>query len=133
MRRGMRRGPGLVGTMARTAVVAGTATVAVKGVSGAMNKGKNSAPAEPSADQTEMAQKAAAYDDIQQQQAIDEAAARAVAAQSAPAAAPAVAPAAPAGGQGDPIAELQKLADMKSQGLITDEEFAAMKAKVVGS
>ncbi len=36
-----RRGrPGLVGTMARTAVVAGTATVVAKGVSGAMGGGK---------------------------------------------------------------------------------------------
>ena len=33
----MRRGPGLVGTMARTAVVAGTATAVAKGVSGSMD------------------------------------------------------------------------------------------------
>ena len=120
--------------MARTAVVAGTATVAVKGVSGAMNKGdKQAAPAQPTAEQTEMAQKAAAYDDMQQQQQIDDAAAAAVAAQTAAqAAAPPPPPPAPAAATGDdPVAQLQKLADMKAQGLITDEEFAAMKAKIV--
>jgi Short C-terminal domain len=130
----MRRGPGLVGTVARTAVVAGTATVAVKGVSGAMNKGdKQTAPAQPTPEQTEMAQKAAAYDDLQQQQQIDDAAAAAVAAQTAAqAAAPPPPPPAPAAAAGDdPVAQLQKLADMKAQGLITDEEFAAMKAKIV--
>ena len=44
MRRGpvvvnTRRGPGLMGTMAKTAVIAGTATVTAKAVSGAMNSG----------------------------------------------------------------------------------------------
>ncbi len=34
---GPRRGPGLVGTMARTAVIAGTATAVSKGVSGHMD------------------------------------------------------------------------------------------------
>ena len=38
MRRPMRRGPGLVGTMARTAVVAGTATAVVGGVKGHQQK-----------------------------------------------------------------------------------------------
>ena len=121
--------------MARTAVVAGTATVAVKGVSGAMNKGdKQASPAQPTPEQTEMAQKAAAYDDLQQQQQIDAAAAAAVAAQTAAQAAtpPPPPPAAPAEAAGDdPVAQLQKLADMKAQGLITDDEFAAMKAKIV--
>lgn len=36
LRRPVRRGPGLVGTMARTAVVAGTATAVAKGVSNRM-------------------------------------------------------------------------------------------------
>jgi hypothetical protein len=30
------------------------------------------------------------------------------------------------------MAQLQKLADMKAQGLLTDEEFAAAKAKLLG-
>ena len=132
-RRGMRRGPGLVGTMARTAVVAGTATVAVKGVSGAMNKGDNqAASAQASAESQEMAAKAAAYDDIQQQAAMDEAAKKAVAEQAAAVPPPPAATAAPADGDDDdPVAQLSKLADMKAQGLINDEEFAAMKAKIV--
>jgi hypothetical protein len=29
------------------------------------------------------------------------------------------------------MAELQRLADMKTQGLLTDEEFTAMKAKLL--
>jgi hypothetical protein len=33
----------------------------------------------------------------------------------------------------DQIAELQKLAQMQEQGLLTPEEFATMKAKIVGS
>ncbi|MEZ5122408.1 MAG: SHOCT domain-containing protein [Solirubrobacterales bacterium] len=41
--------------------------------------------------------------------------------------APAAAPAA------DPIAQLKELAELKSQGILTDEEFAAQKAKILGS
>lgn len=32
----------------------------------------------------------------------------------------------------DQVAELQKLAQMQEQGLLTPEEFAAMKAKIIG-
>ena len=46
---------------------------------------------------------------------------------SAPAAAPAVAPAAD-----DSMAKLQQLADLHSQGVLSDEEFTAAKAKVLG-
>ncbi len=53
------------------------------------------------------------------------AATQAVAAQQA--AAPAAAPAAP-----DTTAQLQKLAELKAQGILTDEEFAAAKAKLLG-
>jgi len=45
-------------------------------------------------------------------------------------AAPAPAPAAPAA---DPIQQLKDLADLKAQGILTDEEFAAQKAKILGS
>ena len=31
------------------------------------------------------------------------------------------------------MAELQQVGDMKSQGLLTDEEFAAAKAKLLGT
>ena len=40
------------------------------------------------------------------------------------------APAAPAAD--DPMAEIQKLAELHSAGVLTDEEFAAAKAKALG-
>jgi hypothetical protein len=49
----------------------------------------------------------------------------------APAApAPTAAPAAPAA---DPIQQLKELAELKTQGILTEEEFAAQKAKILGS
>jgi hypothetical protein len=45
-------------------------------------------------------------------------------------AAPAPAPAAPAA---DPIQQLKDLAALKEQGILTDDEFAAQKAKILGS
>ena len=44
------------------------------------------------------------------------------------AAAPAAAPEASV----DRLAKIKELGDMKSQGLLTDEEFAAEKAKILG-
>ncbi len=40
--------------------------------------------------------------------------------------------AAPAAGGGDLMAELQKLADMKAAGILSDDEFSAAKAKLLG-
>jgi multidrug resistance efflux pump len=40
--------------------------------------------------------------------------------------------AAPAPAAADPIAELERLAQLKAQGVLSDEEFAAAKAKVLG-
>jgi len=70
------------------------------------------------------------YQAAQQQAQIDAAAQAAVAAHhgSAPASAPA--PAEAAGG--DLVGELQKLAALKEQGVLTDEEFAAAKAQLLG-
>jgi Short C-terminal domain len=106
--------PGLLGLAARTAVVAGTATA----VSGAMRGSQQN--------RAEQQQQAAAYE-AQQQQAQIDAAAQAAAAQYAP---PAVvaAPAAPAF---DLVAELQKLAALKDAGMLTDDEFAAAKARLL--
>jgi Short C-terminal domain len=113
--------PGLVGTMARTAVVAGTATA----VSGGMVR---------HAQKKEMAQQQDEYDQQQMmQQQIDQAAAAAVAAQqaAAPAAAPAPAPAAAA--PEDPmITKLKELAQLHAAGVLSDEEFAAAKARLLG-
>jgi hypothetical protein len=42
-------------------------------------------------------------------------------------------PAAPAAAAPDPIQQLKDLGDLKAQGVLTDEEFAAAKAKILGS
>ena len=38
---------------------------------------------------------------------------------------------APAGGENSMIEELKQLAELKDQGILTDEEFQAQKAKVL--
>ena len=106
-----RRGPGLVRMAAGTAVIAGTA--------GAVRHHQEQKYAGQAADQ--QAQQQAIYDqgmaDAQAQQA------------AAPVyAAPPPAPAAPAV---DLTAELTKLASLKEAGVLTDEEFAAAKAKLL--
>ena len=121
MRRRMGR-PGLVGTMARTAVVAGTAS-AVVGASGRRQAGKQQAAAEQQAAQQAAFESQAQLAEMQAQM-------NAMQAQQ-PAPAPAAAPApAPAAG-GDLMAELSKLADLKAAGVLTDDEFAAAKAKLL--
>jgi hypothetical protein len=134
MRRGMRMGrPTLIGTMARTAVVAGTASAVI-----GHSQQKQAAGAQQAAMANENAQKAAAYDELQQQAAIDaqvqaQVAAQLAAQQQAAAAPPPPPPAAaPAAGGDDTIAQLQKLAELKTAGILTEEEFAAQKAKILG-
>lgn len=119
-RRPMRRGPGVVGTVARTAVVAGTATAVVGGVKGHQQK------------KAYEQQQLADYEAQQQQAAMDAAAAQAVAQQQAAmqAAPPAAAPAPAA--TSDTMAELEKLAQMQQAGILSPEEFAAAKAKLLG-
>jgi hypothetical protein len=105
--------------MARTAVVAGTATA----VSGNVQR-RGAARHAQQAD-------AAAYQQMEQQAAM-EAQMQAAAAQAAAAQAAAQPPAAAAPAAGDdPIAKLKELAELKSAGVLTDEEFAVMKAKVL--
>jgi hypothetical protein len=96
--------PGLIRGVARTAVIAGTATA----VSGRVQRRQ----AEKYADRDAQiyADREAAY----QQTA-------------------APAPAAPTGGgESDMIGELKQLAELHDQGILTDEEFAAQKAKLLG-
>jgi hypothetical protein len=114
MRRGIGRvgRPGLLGTMARTAVVAGTASAVAGGVSR-----RQQAKAQQAAD-------AQAY---QQQQAM--AAQQAQAEQFAAQQAAAVQPAAAT----DVVTQLQGLAALKEQGVLTEEEFAAQKARILGA
>jgi hypothetical protein len=117
--RGRRGRPGLAGTMARTAVIAGTATA----VSGSV-RNKQAAAAPPSAeDQAAAAQQAADAQAYQQQ----------LAQQQQAAAAPPAAPAAPAPSAGDDIiTQLERLGALHSQGVLTDDEFGAAKAKLLG-
>ena len=91
-----RRGPGLVGMAARTAVVAGTATA----VSGRVQRRQQARYAE---------------DDQQYVQQVTEPLA-----------------AAPAPDEPDYAAELQQLAQLKQQGIITEEEFEAKKKQILG-
>jgi hypothetical protein len=104
--------------MARTAVIAGTATAVSHSVSSSM-------------------QSAAEAKALQEQAKMDAAVQRAMAEQQAAAPAPAPAPviqAAPA--QAAPAADdiltkLTELAKLKEAGFLTDEEFAAAKAKLL--
>ncbi|MFH9268508.1 SHOCT domain-containing protein [Streptomyces sp. NPDC017546] len=90
--------PGLLGTIARTAVISGTATAVSNRV-----------------ERHDMRRQAAAQ------------------APQAPAAAPPPPAPAPAPAGADRVSQLTQLADLKAQGLLTDEEFAAEKARVLGS
>ncbi len=115
--------PGLVGMAARTAVVAGTATA----VSGSVQRHQ--------ADKQQSQYEQQQYEAQQQQAQMNAAAQQAVAQQQAAmgvgAQQAAAAPAAAAGGT-DIVAELQKLGALKAQGILTDDEFAAAKAKLLG-
>lgn len=104
----------LLGVAATTAVVAGTATA----VSGGM-QAKRAAGSQQAAE-------AQAYEAEQQQAQMEAAAAQAVAA-----ATPAPAPAAAAPAGGDIMGQIQQLATLHSQGILSDEEFSAAKAKVL--
>ncbi len=124
MIRARRSGPGLIGTAARTAVIAGTATK----VSGNVAAKQQAAAAQQ--------QQLAAAQAQAQQAALDEAAARAVAQQAqfqqaqfqqAPVQQAAAAASAP-----DPLAQLERLAQLHQQGLLTAEEFSAAKASLLG-
>ena len=95
---GRRRGPGLVGMAARTAVVAGTATA----VSGRVGRRQQQKYAN---------QDAAA---MQQQD-------------------PGMEQAPSAGGGDDTTAQLEQLAKLKQEGILTEEEFTAKKKQVPGS
>ena len=87
--------PGLLRGMARTAVIAGTAT----SVSNRVSRRQANRWAQ---------QEGAYYEE------------------------PAPAAAAPAAPAADPIEQLKELAELHNQGVLTDEEFAAQKAKLLG-
>lgn len=123
--RGRRGRPGLVGTMARTAVVAGTAS-AVVGHSQQKQAQKMNAQQEQAAAQQAAFQAQADNAEMQQQMAAMQAQLNAQQAAPPP---PPPAAAAPAGN--DMMAKLQQLGDMHAQGLLSDEEFTAAKARLL--
>jgi sortase (surface protein transpeptidase) len=126
-----RRGPGLVGTMARTAVVAGTATVAVKGVSGAMDSHAQAQQQEAQQQQAQQQQAQQSQADMQQMQAQMQEMQAQLAQQQQPVAPPVQAPMA-APDSASVTAQLQQLAQLKESGVLTNEEFQAAKAKILG-
>jgi hypothetical protein len=95
---------GLLGTMAKTAVVSGTAT-ATRSAINRRQADKN----------------VAAYSHAQQQ----------VQGQQVQYTQPAAA--APPGPQVDTVSQLERLGALRDQGVLTDEEFQAQKAKILGS
>jgi Short C-terminal domain len=95
--------PGLLRGVARTAVIAGTATAVSNRVSRRQ--------ANRWAQQEEQQYAQQQYDQPQYAQAP----------QPAPAAAP------------DTVSQLKELADLKAQGILTDAEFEAQKAKILAS
>lgn len=103
--RGRRGRPGLLGVAARTAVVAGTATA----VSGKVQQGQQA-----------KAQQAADAEAFRQQQA------QATAAQTAPPPPPV------ASATDDMLSSLERLAALHAQGILTDEELAQQKARILG-
>ena len=109
MRRRMGR-PGLVGTMARTAVIAGTATA----VSGSIQQKQQAGAAQ--------AQAAAEQEAAQAAQAAPPPPPAPAAPQDAP----------PAAGSGDLMDQLERLGNLKTSGLLSDEEFSAAKAQLLG-
>ncbi len=125
-----RRGPGLLGTMARTAVVAGTATAVVGGMTDAKQSKANeqAAMANMAAQQQQLQ---AQHETLAQQQQQQQLAMQRQAAQQGPAAA------APPPGAGaltpETMAMLQQLAELQKQGILTPEEFTQQKARLLGS
>ncbi len=121
MRRSRAARPSLVGTVARTAVIAGTATVVSNSVSGSM---QNSAQQKAAAQQAQADAAQAQFD-----AAVHNAVAQQLSAQQ-----PQLTDAggAGAGGAGtDMIAQLKKLGELHQAGILSNEEFAAAKAKLL--
>lgn len=107
---------GLLRGVARTAVVAGTATA----VSGRVQR--RQAARFSDSDAQLAAQRQQAYEEqVYQQQA------------PPPPPPPPPAPPAAGGGMGNDVVEqLKALASLKDQGILTEEEFAGQKAKILG-
>ena len=102
--------PGLIGGIARTAVIAGTATAVSGRVQRRQAERFAGRDAQIYADQQQAYQQVAPQPVYQQP------------ASPVPAAAPS---------QADVISQLQQLGELKAQGILTDAEFQAQKAKLL--
>ena len=120
-----RRGPSLL----RTAAVVGTATAVSKGVSGSMDRAamdKQQQMEQQQATQTAATQAQTDLEQMKAQLAVMQAQQlQADQAQAATAAAPSAQP--------DLITQLQQLAQLKQSGALSEDEFQAAKAKLLGS
>ena len=127
-----RRGPGLVGTMATAAVIGGSAAAAGHAVDRRMDRKDAQKQAGQDAQYAAM-QSQADMEDMQAQMAAMQAqqAQMAMQAQMAQQAAPPPPPPPPAAAAPDLMGQLQKLAQLKDAGALTDEEYAAAKAKLL--
>lgn len=99
--------PGLLRGVARTAVIAGTASA----VSGRVQR--RQAERFASRDAQIYAQREQAYEQQVPQQPAQ--------------------PVAPASSESDVITQLQQLGELRDAGVLTEEEFAAQKARILGS
>ena len=118
-----RSGPGLLNTMARTAVIAGTANATI-------NVMNSKAAAKQQAAHQQAAAAQAAAEEAAATQARLAALEQQAAAAATPAPATVEAPVAPAGD--DIIARLQQLAELRTAGVLNDAEFEQAKARILG-
>jgi hypothetical protein len=114
----MRRG-GVVGTVARTAAIAGTATVVNRGVNNMMdNRAQNK--------YEEQAAQQAAFQNQQDMASMQQQLQQMQAQQAAASAAPAPA-------SNDLLAQLERLSRLKETGVLSQAEFDAAKAKLLAA
>lgn len=111
--------PGLLGLAARTAVVAGTASAVAGGINNSRQRRSRA--------EYEQLQ----YEAAQQQAQIDTAARNAATQYAAPPAASAAAAPPEAPARNDIAAQLQQLSSLMQTGVLSPEEFAAAKAKLL--
>ena len=114
---------GLLGMMARTAVVAGTAT-AVSGRVARRQQNKYQQKADAQAYQEQQAAPAQEQAPPQQYQQAPQ--------YQQPPPQYQQPPPAPAAGSTDVVGEIQRLAALKEQGILSDAEFTAAKSKLLG-
>jgi hypothetical protein len=119
--------PGLIRGVARTAVIAGTATAVSGRVQRRQAEKYTDRDAQIAADRNAAYQQDMGYAQPAPQQYAQPAPQQY--AQPAPQYAPAPAPAAPS--EADVISQLKQLGELHASGVLTDDEFAAQKAKLL--